>query len=187
MGLNTFLEVASLDYQLANFWLFELDDYPDLNLFVTSTSLTPLKLNTEDELPVYTGVTRGSEFSITFRVGIDFAIVTFFENWFNDVYDVKTKTFKVISDRSMKYKTGRLAFYQPVKDSYVTKTYRIIDAVIQGFDSISVDLENGSALEMTVSFKADDIEALPSSTSYLRGKASKVSEELKRKLSSGIN
>lgn len=180
------------EYQLNNQWdLFFVDSLnaDTMHFRVVDTSIPFYKLEVETKLTgekFYKSLTEIDSVNITIREKIDFSTFTFFENWFNSVYDRKNRVFKVIYNENEEVlRNFNLVFYKPLATALDTAltlgtpffqnistpsinppkpafTIKLKGCRLVGISDLSLSYDSGGPLTYSVELKPQEIEYVKS-------------------------
>lgn len=156
------LEIYKLgteDLQLNNRWYCYFEDLWKSSFMVKSINLPFEKLLTETKKygdKKYVGFVPVETITITFFENTKFEIYKFFKDWMDKIFDSETKTFRVLDNVNVKYKTAKISFYTSIL-GLTSIEYNLKDLMILGINEITLDQESGVPLEWSVDLAVNDI------------------------------
>ena len=157
------LELDSLlqeDLQLKNYWKLNLTGLPKAGHMVKSVNIPTEMLVTETKKygsKKYTGFTPIETITLTFYENTSFDIYNYFKEWKDNIFDPVTKTFKVLSSETLKFKSGSIWYYRPTRDSRInTKIFSFPKLMILGMSETNLDHETGDPVEWSVTLAVEE-------------------------------
>ncbi|MDA3855498.1 MAG: hypothetical protein PF569_04525 [Candidatus Woesearchaeota archaeon] len=151
--------LATEDLQLRNRWYCYFQDMPKTRFMVKTINLPFDKLVTETKKygsKKYVGFTPPETITITFFENTKFEIYKYFKSWMDTIFDPVTKTFNVLEEESVKFRTATIEFYTHIPLEFTTLEFKLNDLMILGLDELSLDQETGEPLEWSVQLAVRD-------------------------------
>lgn len=169
------------ELQLANQWILQFEDFPDLDFLVQETNIPLYSLETErvfSDLVLPTGKGDYSTYSITFLETRDFKGYKFHKRWLDKLYDFENRVVKRTYHSSKKSAiikfissyplvTPAKAIVNTVADVfkkegeekskkyavYSNIGFQLLGVQLVGISDISLDNDTGEPLSITVEYE----------------------------------
>lgn len=138
-------EAYKVEYQLSNQWDLVFPDpafsSKNLHLKIVDASIPFYKLEVESKLTgekFYKSLADLGTISLTVRESIDFNTHTYFQDWFNNVYDLSKRVFKKVPDEYYTFRDLKVVFYRPLLTALDT-AFTIGAPLFQSFTTPSIN------------------------------------------------
>lgn len=173
------------EYQLANQWILQFEDFPELDFHVQETNLPLFSIETErifSDLVVPTGKGDYSTYSITFNETSDFKGFQFHKDWLDLLYDFEKRVVKRTFHSSKKsavikfisgynllapgkaqlatVTNGFQADVEKKKKQYVIYSnisFKLEGIQLVSIDDLSLDNDTGEPLSITVQYEIQKV------------------------------
>ena len=156
------LEIYKLleqDLQLTNRWSCYFGDLLTSSFMVKNVNLPFEKLVTETTKygeKNYISFTAPETVTLTFFENTRFEIYNYFKTWKDIIFDPKTKTFNVLPNKDLKYRSATITFYSSKQVQSAVK-FKMEKLMILGLDELNLDQENSIPLEWSVQLAVRDV------------------------------
>jgi len=181
---SSYISGTGPEYQLANQWILQFDDFQDFDFLVDEITLPMRSIETDRvgyDLVVPKNKGDYRTVSITFRADRDFRAFNYHQSWLSNIYDFEKRAFKKTFHTSKKKATVKFISvynnYKPLvaqvqgalnlvrKEGYKNDLFSIkqnqavelLGLQITGVDDVSLDNDTGEPLTFTAQYEVQKV------------------------------